>query len=287
MQIITLTTDMGLSDHYVAAIKGSILKELKEVQLVDITHQVQAFDVAQAAYYLHSCIDDFPEGTIHLIGVDTEPVINFGSPRHSSVPAVLCFKGQYVVSNDNGLFGLLVREDSFESVWHVDDVLSNPNVFKFPAKNILAPIAIQLAQGKKPKDFATQVEQFNRLIAMNPIIEHNVIKGNVIHIDHFGNVITNIDKELFDRVGKDVPFTIFFRRKEYYIDEISRTYNEVPSGEKVALFNSNNLLEIAINRGAKSRNGGASSLFGLSINDTIRIEFLPPGSKETLDSLFN
>lgn len=286
MQIITLTTDMGLSDHYVAAIKGTLLKELNEVQLVDITHQVQAFDVSQAAYYLRACIEDFPKGTIHLVGINSEPVINYGSPRHSSIPAILCFKGQYIVSNDNGLFGLLVREDQFESAWHVDHILSNPEAFKFPAKNLLAPIAIKLAQGKKPAEFATEVESFNRLIAMNPIIEPNVIKGNVIHIDHFGNVITNIDKDLFERIGKDVPFTIFFRRKEYYIDEISGSYNEVPSGEKVAIFNSNDLLEIAINQGAKSRNGGASSLFGLNINDTIRIEFATPGSKETLNALF-
>lgn len=286
MQIITLTTDMGLEDHYVASLKASILREVPTAQLVDVSHLVPAFDLAQAAYYLGACLDDFPPGTIHLVGVDSEPVVNFGTSRHSSVPAILQFKGQFVVSNDNGLFSLLVKEQGYEKVWHVDDILSNPLVFKFPAKNILVPIACKIAQQVPLQDFATPVDRFNRLIAMNPIIESNLIKGNVIHIDHYGNVITNIDKDLFSRFGKDVPFTIFFRRKEYYIDEISKTYNEVPPGEKLAFFNNNDLLEIAINRGAKSRNGGASSLFGLAMNDTIRIEFLPPGSKETLDSLF-
>ncbi|TNE55238.1 MAG: hypothetical protein EP338_04555 [Bacteroidetes bacterium] len=287
MKIITLTTDMGLEDHYVAALKGSILSADPEIRIVDISHQIAAFDLSQAAYCLASCMNDFPSGSVHLIGVDSEPVINFGSPRHSSVPAILKMNGQYVVSNDNGVFSLLLKEDLPEGVWHVDDVLSNPNAFRFPAKNVLLPIAIRLAQGAKPEEMGTAVSGFNRLIAMNPTIETNLIKGNVIHVDHYGNVITNIDKALFERFGKDIPFTIYFRRKEYFIDEISNSYNEVPPGEKLAFFNQNDLLEIAINRGAKSRNGGASTLFGLQVNDTIRVEFLPPGSKETLDALFD
>lgn len=286
MQIITLTTDMGLTDHYVAALKGRLLSEVKDVQLVDITHQVQAFDVSQAAYYLSSCIDDFPAGTIHIIGVDTEPIINFGSSQHSSLPAVLCFKNQFIVSNDNGVFSLIVKDEPFESIWHVDDVLSNPNAYKFPAKNILVPIAVKLASKTPLEKIASKVDGFKRLIAINPVIETNLIRGNVIHIDQYGNVITNITKETFYRFGENIPFTIFFRKKEYYIDVISKTYNEVPPGERLAFFNNNDLLEIAINKGANQRNGGASNLFGLEINDTIRIEFTPEGSKNNINDLF-
>ena len=121
---------------------------------------------------------------------------------------------------------------------------------------------------------------------MNPVIEKNLIRGNVLHIDHYGNVITNIDKSTFYRIGENIPFTIFFRKKEYHIDIISKTYNDVSPGERLAFFNNNDLLEIAINKGANSRNGGASNLFGLDINDIVRIEFSPKDSKSTLDELF-
>lgn len=286
MNIITLTTDMGLTDHYVASLKGTLLNALKDVHIVDVTHNVQAFDVQEAAYHLRSCIQDFPKGTIHVVAVDSEPVINFGSPQLSSLPAILIFHEQFFVSNDNGFFSLLVAENSFESIWHVDDVLSNPNAFKFPAKNILIPIAVKIAKGVTLEKIATQVETFKRMISLNPIIDTNLIVGCVQHIDYYGNIITNIDKNLFSRFGENIPFTIFFRKKEYYIDVISTTYGDVTPGERVAFFNNNDLLEIAINRGAKTRNGGASTLFGLVQNDTIRIEFSPSGSKQTIDSLF-
>lgn len=286
MQIITLTSDLGITDHYVAAIKGSILSHVSDVNLVDITHHVKAFDIAQASYFVKNCFENFPSGTIHLIGVDCEPIINFGAKEHSSLPAILLYKGHYFVSNDNGIFSLLVGENQFEDFWYVDDVLSNPNAFLFPLKNILVPIVCKIAQKVDINTFASKEERFNRKVTINPIIENNLIIGNVTHIDHYGNLITNIDKTLFERYGKDIPFTIFFRRKEYFIDEISKTYSEVPDGEKLALFNSNNVLEIAINRGTTSQHGGANALFGLGVGDSVRIEFTPRGSKETLESLF-
>ena len=285
MQIITLTTDMGLLDHYVAALKGSILSLASEVQIVDISHQVNPFDVIQEAYFVGNCFRDFPKGTIHICAVDPEPIINFGSAASGSFPSVMLFEGHYFVSNDNGFFGLLLKENRPEKFWRLDDVMSNPNMMKFPVKNILVPAAIKIAQQLDIDSFASENE-FKRAFSINAVTEENLIRGNVTHIDIFGNAITNIGRELFDRIGKDSPFVIYFRRKEYYIDEISNSYGDVVEGEKVAFFNSNDVLEIAINRGANGRNGGASSLFGLNVQDIIRIEFNPRGSKETLESLF-
>ncbi len=286
MQIITLTSDMGLTDHYVASLKGTILSRTPEVQIIDISHDVQAFDVAQQAFYLDNCFRDFPKGTIHICCVDSEPVINFGSSQDSAVPAILFHEGHYFVSNDNGFFGLLLKNVSAESFWKIDDVLSNPSLYRFPTKNILIPAACRIAQGEELASFASQADEYKRSIAIAAVIGDNLIKGNVIHIDHYGNVITNVTRELFDRFGENTPFTIFFRRKEYYIDEISLSYNAVVPGEKVAIFNSNGFLEIALNRGARTTTGGANTLFGLTINDIVRIEFSPRGSKETIDSLF-
>ena len=94
-------------------------------------------------------------------------------------------------------------------------------------------------------------------------VEENLIKGNVVYIDSYGNIITNISSELFGIVGQNNPFTIMLRSKDYYIDVISSSYNEVPAGERLALFNENELLEIAINRGANTVTGGAEKLMGI------------------------
>jgi S-adenosylmethionine hydrolase len=117
------------------------------------------------------------------------------------------------------------------------------------------------------------------------VLEENLIKGSIVHIDHYGNAITNITRELFGRFD-DAPFTILFRKRDYYIDTISGSYNEVQPGERVAIFNNNDFLEIAINKGARGVNGGADTLFGLHVGDVVRVEFTPRGSAKTIDSLF-
>ena len=285
MQIITLTTDMGVRDHYVAAIKGAIFRLTPDARIVDVSHTVKPFDIAEAAYYITSCFEDFPEGTVHVVGVDSEPMINF-SGSEGSFPSVLVYKGHYFVSNDNGFFGAFLQDEQPDSFYRIDDVLSRQDLFKFPTKNMLVPAACRLLNGEAVDSFASVFPSYKKAFALTAVIETNLIKGNVIHIDNYGNLITNVNQTLFERFGKDTPFTIYYRNRDYHIDEISPTYNAVPSGEKVALFNSNGQLEIAINRGANLSNGGAEKLFGVRIGDIIRIEFTPRGSRNTLESLF-
>jgi len=286
MGIITLTTDMGLNDHYVASLKGTILKSVNPVNIVDITHNVRPFDVAEAASHVSSCFKDFPDGTVHVIGVDSEPIVNF-SGNDGSFPSILVYKKQYFISNDNGFFGVLLKQNKPDSFWRIDDVMSHPNLFKFPTKNMLLVVAARILNGDKIKDIASPHEDYKNAFSPVAVSENNLIKGHVIHCDSYGNAITNIHKDLFDRYGKDTPFIIRFKKKDYFIDVISLSYNEVPPGEKVAIFNENNLLEIAINRGASKTNGGAEQLFGLHENDIVRVEFTPKGSKQTIDDLFS
>ena len=131
------------------------------------------------------------------------------------------------------------------------------------------------------------IKELNRALMTQALIGENVIKGSVIHIDNYGNVIVNVKESLFQKIGKGNPFTIYFKQKNYFIDRISDNYNEVPVGEKLALFNENSWLEIALNKGTQVTGGSASSLLGLKINDIIRIEFLPKGSKDRIDDLFS
>jgi S-adenosylmethionine hydrolase len=282
MRIITLTTDMGTTDYYVAALKGSILRGNPNTQIIDVSHGVKPFDIVNASYYVQSASRDFPDGTIHIIGVDSEPVINMSS---GALPAIMLWRNQYFIASDNGIFALLLKEEKPEGFWHIDNVLSNPNAFRFPVKNIFVPAALHLASGSTIDTIASPVEKWRIAHAFNAVIEENLIKGTVIHIDHYGNAITNIHQSLFERFGED-PFTIFFRKRDYYIDQISSAYNDVAPGERLALFNDNGLLEIAINKGATGGAGGADALFGLRINDVVRVEFAPRGSAKTIASLF-
>lgn len=286
MNIVTITTDMGLNDHYVAALKGAMYKVESKLQIVDISHNIKPFNIAQASFYIKNCLKDFPADTVHLIGVDSEPIVNFGNPDAGALPSFIRYKDQYIVATDNGIFSLILGTDQAQGKWSIDNVLSNPKLMKFPTKNILAPTAVALAQGADPDTLGSEKENLRRAVVANPVIEPNVLKGTVIHIDNYGNLITNITKEDFDRMGKNIPFTIFFRKKEYYIDEISAGYNEVPPGERLAMFNDTDNLEIAINKGTPGNGGGANSLFGLRVGDVIRVEFSPRGSKTTLESLF-
>ncbi len=277
---------MGLNDHYVASLKGILLSAVDNCSIVDVTHDVRPFDVAEAAFHVSSCYRDFPDGTVHVIGVDSEPIVNF-SGSDGSFPSILVFENQYFVSNDNGFFGVFLKEEQPQSFWRIDDVLSNPKLFKFPTKNMLLSAATRILNGEKIENLASPFDSYKNAFSPVAVSELNLIKGHVIHCDSYGNAITNIHKSLFDRNGKDIPFIIRFKKKDYFIDIISSSYNEVSPGEKVAIFNENDFLEIAINRGASKSNGGAEQLFGLHKNDIVRIEFTPKGSKQTIDDLFS
>ena len=276
---------MGLHDHYVASLKGTILCALEDAKVVDISHSVRPFDIAEAAYHLRSCYQDFPVGTVHVMGVDSEPIINFGG-TDGSFPSIMFYHGHYFIATDNGFFGAFLGENRPESFWRMENVLSNEKLFTFPTKNVLLVAAIRILTGDDPNDFAVASNSYKSALIPTAITEPNLIKGYVIHIDNYGNAITNISRNLFDQFGENAPFIVYFKKKDYFIDVISNAYNDVPQGEKVAIFNANDLLEIAINRGANGSTGGAEQLFGLRVNDMIRVEFTPKGSRLTIESLF-
>ncbi|MBP5983689.1 MAG: SAM-dependent chlorinase/fluorinase [Fluviicola sp.] len=283
MKIITLTTDMGINDYYVAVLKGNLFKLIPDAQIVDITHHVKPFEISNASYYINAAFENFPAGTIHIIGVESEPIIN---NSEGAYPAIMLFKGHYFIATDNGIFSLILKDEQPEGFWFIENVLSNPSGFRFPTKNIFVPIAAKIAGGEKIETFASPSDEWKVVHTINATIEDNLIKGQFTHIDHYGNAITNISKALFDRYN-GIPFTIYFKNKQYFIDQISHSYNEVTPGERLALFNDAGLLEIAINKGATGGAGGADALFGIRLGDVVRIEFNPRGSAETITSLFS
>lgn len=257
MAIITLTTDLGHKDFYQAVLKGSILSQFPDANLIDITHDIPAFNILQAAFVLKNAFHYFPKSTVHLIGIDS---VFDENARYLA----LKYSDHYFVGSDNGLFSLLFDENPSEIVELT--ILQDLKLLHFPLSDILAKAAAHLAKGGTLAEIGLPVQTIKEKISLNPVIEQNMIRGSVIYIDSFQNVITNINKSIFTEVQRKRNFTLFFRRNES-ISELSWHYNEVPEGEKLCLFGISNHLEIAINK------GNASGLLGLKLGDIVRIEF--------------
>ena len=257
MAIITLTTDLGYKDFYQAALKGSILSLTPNVNIVDVTHNISAFNIPQAAFVLKNAFPYFPKGTVHLIGINS---VFDEKTKYLAVQ----YQGHYFVGSDNGVFSLMFDEKPSEIVEL--NIMQDLKFLHFPLTDIFAKAACHLATGGKMEDIGIPVEELEQKVNLHPVIEQNVLKGSVIYIDSFQNVITNISKELFTRIQQNRDFVLYFRKNES-ISQLSWHYNEVPEGEKLCLFGISNYLEIAINK------GNASGLLGLHLGDIVRVEF--------------
>ena len=257
MGVITLTTDLGHKDFYQAALKGSIISQFPTVQLVDISHDIPPFDIQYAAFVLKNAYPYFPAGTVHLIGIDSvfSEDTRYLAVRHN---------GHYFVGADNGIFSLILDGVPDEAVEL--NIIQDLKYLHFPLTDIFAKAACTLAKGGTLSDVGDPVDQVVDRTLVQPVVEAHSLRGSVVFVDSFGNVISNISKELFNNVQRSRNFTLYFRRNET-IDQMSWHYNDVPEGEKLCLFGISNHLEIAINK------GNASGLLGLNKGDIIRVEF--------------
>ncbi len=258
MSIITLTSDWGYASHYVGAVKGTLLRLIPDSVIVDITHQITTYDIMQASFVLRHAYGGFPEGTIHLVGMNSEAGVK--------TPHVVVFhNNHYFIGADNGLFSLLFDEPPQQVVEL--EVMQDTDYFTFPARDVFAKVAAMIAQGQDISSMGRKYETLNQRLAFNPVVYPDKIFGKVIFIDDYENVFVNIDYETFKKAGKGRPFVLDFRGPGMGIEEIVKSYSDVVPGEKLALFGSTGMLEIALNMGK------ASSLLGLHLNDTVTIEF--------------
>ncbi|MCB8995235.1 MAG: SAM-dependent chlorinase/fluorinase [Bacteroidales bacterium] len=255
MSIITLTSDWNSADFYVGAIKGKILSQCHEVNIVDISHNIQAFNTAQAAFVLRNSYPSFPKGSIHLILVNTEP-------SDDKPMLAVQSNGHFFIGTDNGIFSLAGGEEPEKVV-----LLGSDNSSSQSSLDIFCEAACKLASGISIENIGKVIKEINVRKPLRPTIEDSTLTGSVIYIDSYQNAITNISRELFEKLIQNRSFEIYVQSKHYRISNISKLYNEVPVGELLALFNSIGLLEIAIN------NGNAARLLNLDTNSTVRIEF--------------
>ncbi|MFO7935590.1 MAG: SAM-dependent chlorinase/fluorinase [Bacteroidales bacterium] len=258
MHIITLTSDWNGYDYYIASIKGKILSICQEARIIDINHSIKPFNSAQAAFVVRNSFHNFPQNTIHIIAVNTEP--------ESGRKLLAARKSDhFFLCADNGMLGLLGLPEPELVIQLKEPDKDEPA--SFMSMTILARAACALSSGTPLKELGESTEQYIRQVPLRPTIENNTITGSMIYIDSYDNAITNISKELFERVRRGNEFQIFVQSKHYRIDRINKRYNETPPGELLAIFNSAGLLEIAI------RNGNAASLLKLNTNSSVRIEF--------------
>jgi len=263
MAIITLTSDFGTKDYYVSAVKGAIISELKnKITIIDITNEIPIFDISKAAYILKNSFSNFPKGTIHIVSVDSEITAN-----NSAI--LMEHKGHYFIGADNGLFSLIYDyppDKLFELKINQDT-----DILTFPTKNIFVKAACHIARGGTPEVIGTRIKSIKTYQKQRPVTNKDFIRGTIVYTDSYGNSISNISKRLFQEIGRGRKYVINF--KSYRINSLSKNYSEVNAGEIIALFNTSDTIEIALNRGVSGAGGGANQLLGLSVNQTITVEF--------------
>ncbi|MEM6379223.1 MAG: SAM-dependent chlorinase/fluorinase [Bacteroidota bacterium] len=252
MPLVTLTTDFGLQDPYLAMLKGTLLCETPDLTLVDISHNVKNFDIVQAAYIFKTAFKSFPPGTIHLITVND---------LAAAAQSYLVFKqfDQFFILPDNGMLGLIMEK-------HQGPVYNVGPASAIGTKKGLAVLVNRISRNVPLDQLGTLTEEVVQRFTLQPVLNNNQIRGTIIYIDNYDNAISNIKRNLFEQVSKKRPFEISFKRHPP-ITTLSENYGSVEIGMPLCRFNQADYLEIAINMGK------AASLLGLRLEEMIQIDF--------------
>lgn len=254
MALITFISDFGDSDYYAPAVKAKILSVNPQLNIIDISHKIKTHDVAHAAFILKAVYKDFPKGTVHLVALNNENNMKDGYIG-------IKLEEHIFIGPNNGVLSLLADYDPGIVVLFADIHLKDSS---FPTKDILAPIAAKVASGAAIHDFGSPLTQIKKLISRQFKATRKQIVGHVVHVDTYGNLITNIRKDVFDKLNPG-KFSVVFNREE--LTKINKSYNNVEQGDCFVIFNSLDLLEIGIN------NGHGSNLLGLRLDSPIIINF--------------
>lgn len=246
MPIITLLTDYGLRDSYVAEVKGAILKIAPDATIIDITHEVGKFDIEEGAFHLARCVSYFPNGTIHVGVVDP----GVGGGRRS---IIIKARGAYFVGPDNGVLAPAAERLGVEEVYEIrEDRLPVRRVsYVFDGRDVFAPVAAYLAKGFPPTELGVKVSSYVRLAQYEPKMVGEGLEATVIHVDGFGNLVTNLTFDLLEDVGvrEGCIFGVKVGGRELAIPYV-RSFSSVRVGELLALVAGGGYLEISVNQGS-------------------------------------
>jgi S-adenosylmethionine hydrolase len=268
--VITVTTDFGTEDGYVPAMKGTMLDICPEARFVDITHEISPQDVMEAAFVLRTAYPYFPDDAVHLVVVDP----GVGTDRRA---VALRANDQWFVGPDNGVFPLVLNQAPFEAAVELNDPAfwrSDVPSTTFHGRDIFAPAAAHLAAGRSVNEIGTPLDTLEPLRWAAPSADAQTVQGWVMHIDHFGNCITNIRRPALAKaagLNAAAPLEAIPPLKVYtgntVLHELQPTYGAVPEGDPLLLFGSTDHLEVAAN------GGNAAELLDIRKGDSVRLLF--------------
>lgn len=238
--IITLTTDFGQRDHYVSVMKAVMLRIHPDVRFIDTSHEIPPQDVMAGAWVVRNSAMLFPSGTVHLVVVDP----GVGTPRK---PVGIKIRDQYFIGPDNGIFSLIAEDFEHKAFQLTNKAywLKNRSA-TFHGRDIFAPAAAHLAKGVPIDELGDPLEQLVTYRWALPIADKDGVQGWVVHIDRYGNLITNIPEKMLNDLGKGRAVRIYVGNT--ILKEIVTTFGDVPDGEPAAYIGSSNNLEVAINK---------------------------------------
>ncbi|MBL7130358.1 MAG: SAM-dependent chlorinase/fluorinase [Candidatus Omnitrophica bacterium] len=240
MSIITLLTDLGYKDNFVGVMKGIILGINPKVHIVDLCHEVEPQDITGAAFALKTAYKYFPKDTIHLVIIDP----GVGSQR---LPILVKTKDYYFIGPDNGVLSLALEEQEIESIIYLDNYEFHlrPVSNTFHARDIFAPVAVHLSKGISYQLFGKGIKDYKKIKLPKPIISSSSIVGEIIYMDRFGNLFTNISQDLRNKIKRPR-----IKIKDKLIRSIKSSYAQVKPNNLLAIWGSSGFLEIAVNLGS-------------------------------------
>lgn len=249
--ILTLTTDFGTADHYVGAMKGVILGICPQAQIVDISHEVGAYEIMEGAYTIAQAYTCFPKKTVHVVVVDP----GVGSARR---PILMEAAGQYFVAPDNGVLAMIyAREKHKIRLISKDRYFRKPVSSTFHGRDIFSPVAAHLASGIAPARMGSLIDDYLRpgFQRAERTGKHTWV-GQILKIDRFGNMVTSFHVDEFPNLEQRA-FSLMLGGQE--IGVMARHYAEAPAGELVAIVGSGGYLEISLNQGSAAQRTGCQT----------------------------
>jgi S-adenosyl-L-methionine hydrolase (adenosine-forming) len=252
MEVVTLTTEWKPDDIYNGIIKGKLCRLCPGIIIIDNAGSIPPFNISLAAFIIRNTFNNYPRGSVHIICVHSE------ATKFQDYLLVSA-REHFFIGTDNGIFNLILNSEP-------DEVIKIDNRGSSDELEVFAKTASEIISGKKPHELGTSIKAVSERVPLRATIEKDVIIGSIIFIDSYGNVISNITREVFYRVFENKSFRIQIQSNRNYTEQISQRYSDVPVGDILARFNQLDLLEISIN------GADVSELLSLNLGSVVRID---------------
>ncbi|MCK9163029.1 MAG: SAM-dependent chlorinase/fluorinase [Bacteroidales bacterium] len=261
MQLVTLTTDWGRSDHYIGAVKSKLYSTINDCQVIDISHDIKKFDLMEGAFIVRNACLNFPKNTIHIIDVDCTE-----SKKKEYQHVVIKYDNQYFICTDNGMPSIIFEGLSPIKVIGITNSYQESYYYTFSAFDLFCKVAALISYETNIEDFGYEITELVKKNVLTPIIYPESILCTVFHVDGYGNVFLNINVEEFLRRLENNKFLIEVENSK--IENISKSYDDVKVNDSLLTVSSSGHLELAINK------SNASELLGLKVGTPLTIKII-------------